>query len=252
MAIKYKVIFCILFCLTTSFTLFAQSSSNTAKDIAKIKRDSLYIYAETTMKETDEAIEGAKAILETMVTEWVRQKYPDENIEVCIVKAKEHCQQMQTRRGDFYRAFVYVKKTDIMPVSDKREVAVFKMQSADNQYSTVSTENAIEENTVGRPLSSIKLTDEERRMINIHRFHEIEPYVKGLKNSGMLNGYGKYATMPSGEFCHLFVYNREGDVVALIKNTPNGQVNLNTLQQDDIKKYKNCGAIWLQLKTNNL
>ena len=39
----------------------------------------------------------------------------------------EHFVQLETRRGDFYRAFVYVRKTDIMSVADKSEVTVFEV-----------------------------------------------------------------------------------------------------------------------------
>ena len=88
-------------------------------------------------------------------------------------------------------------------------------------------------------------------MADIRLFGDIEPFVKNLKSRGLLAGYGKYATMPQGP-CHLFVYNREGKVVATLRKGDGGQVNLGTLKPDDIKNYKNCGAIWFQLNPNNL
>ena len=248
---KSKTILCILFCAVSGLVTFAQSGDNTTKSISKIKRDAQFLYAEATMKEAGEAVEGAKAILETIVGEWVRKMYPNEDIEVCIVKAKEHCQQLQTQRGDFFRAFVYVKKSDIMPVSDKSEVAIFQVQSVSDQSTSSPTDSVANDPSTNNTID-FTLTEEERRMICIRRFYDIEPYVKGLKSTGKLGGYGKYATLPPGVACYLFVYNREGDIVALIRSDGDVQVNLGTLQQDDIKRYKNCGAIWLLLKTNNL
>ena len=249
MEMKSKTMVCVLCLLASTLASFAQVSVSMSKDIAKIKRDTKNLYAEATMKDSVEAINGAKAILEKMVGEWVHQQFPDESIELCIVKAKEHCQLLQTRRGDFYRAFVYVKKNDIIPVTDKSEVAVFQVEPVSEQPSVSSVAEVTSANLV-QP--SVVLTEEEKRMADIRLFNDIQPYVNGLKQSGLLKDYGKYATMPTNAPCHLFIYDKEGLVVAVLRSTVDGQVNLNTLQQDNVKKYKNCGAIWFQLKSTNL
>lgn len=229
----------------------AQTAAEVAKNINKIKRDTMYIYAEATMKDLNEAYNGARAILEMKVGDWVRDQHPDEGIEVCIVKAKEHFVQLETRRGDFYRAFVYVRKTDIMPVADKSEVTVFevapavKPNNAETTPAIIVSEDApveVDESPV------LELTSEEKQMRQIRSFYEVEPYIKGLKSKGMLKEYGKYATMPEDEDCHLFVYDKQGNISALIRKSGSTQYNLNTLKEDNVKNYKNCGAIWFQLK----
>ena len=85
-------------------------------------------------------------------------------------------------------------------------------------------------------------------MKQVHSFYEVEPYIKGLKSKDKLNAYGKYATMPSDADCHLFVYDKQGSISALLRKSGNKQYNLNTLKEDNVKNYKNCGAIWFQLK----
>ena len=194
------------------------------------------------MKDLNEAYIGAKAILESIVSDWIHEQYPQEDIELCIVKAKNHCLQLQTQRGDYYRAFVYVRKSDILPISDRSEVAVFQV-SPDTQESKSSTTI---EDTLSAP--TITLTNEEHHMKSIQMFQEIEPYVKELVKTGKIANYGKYSSLPPDDDCHLFVYNREGDVVAVLRKEKSTMFNLNTMQQDDINRYKNCGAIWLQLK----
>lgn len=235
-------------CLLSSITSYA---SDITKDINSVKRDPMYIYAEATMKNLDEALSGAQAILEMKVGEWVRSQQTEGNVEVCIVKAKQHCIHLETRRGDFYRAFVYVRKTDIMPVADKSEIAVFEVNpvSTSGQVQNasgivISEEAPIEEKKFIAP----KLSDEEQQMKLVKRFDDIEPYIKKLKSEWKLKNFGKYATIPAEEDCYMFVYDKSGNIPALLCRKDNLQYNLNTLMEDNIKNYKNCGAIWFQLK----
>ena len=152
-----------------SFIIFHLSFSyaqNVAQDINKLKRDTMYIYAEATMKDLNEAYNGARAILEMKVGEWVRAQHPAEGIELCIVKAKEHFVQLETRRGDFFRAFVYVKKSDILPVADTSEVTVFEVAPA-AKPNQIETKPAIivEESPVEvEKAPELELTSEEKQM----------------------------------------------------------------------------------------
>ena len=247
MAMK-RLFFCLSFIICHISFSYAQSI---AQEMNKIKRDTMYISAEATMKDLNEAYSGARAILEMKVSDWVRSQHPAEEIELCIVKAKEHCVQLETRRGDYYRAFVYVRKSDIMPVADKSEVKVLevapvaKSQKMEAKPAVLVTEEAPR---VEKTQPVLKLTPDEIQMTQIQGFYDIEPYIKGLKSNGKLNAYGKYATMPVDEDCHLFVYDKQGNISALLRKSGANQYNLNTLKEDNIKNYKNCGAIWFQLK----
>ena len=227
----------------------AQTASDVAKIINKVKRDTMYIYAESTTKELDEAYSNARTLLEMQVGDWVRKQRPNENVELCIVKAKEHLLQLETRRGEFYRAFVYVKKSDIMPVSDKSEVKVLEVGPREHQNSVTPTPAIIvTEKAPTKDVTEIELTSEEEQMKKVCKFYDVEPYVKDLKSKGKLNAYGKYATMPTDQDCHLFVYDKQGNISALLRKSGTKQYNLNSLKEDNVKNYKNCGAIWLQLK----
>lgn len=228
----------------------AQTVADVTKNINKVKRDTMYIYAEATMKDLNEAYNGARAILEMKVGDWVREQHPTEGIEVCIVKAKEHFIQLETRRGDFYRAFVYVRKSDIMPVADKSEVTVFEVAPVvqSNQPQAAPAIIVSEDAPIEKETPVLELTSEEKQMKQVRSFYEVEPYIKGLKSKDKLIAYGKYATMPENEDCHLFVYDKQGNISALLRKTGDIQYNLNTLKEDNVKNYKNCGAIWFQLK----
>ena len=203
------------------------------------------------MKDLSEAYNGARAILEMKVGDWVREQHPSEKIELCIVKAKDHLLQLETRRGDFYRAFVYVRKTDILPIADRSEVTVFDVSPVVRENEPQASQAIIV--TEDPPIEAkkgpeLELTSEEKQMKQVRSFYEVEPYIKGLKSKGKLNAYGKYATMPDNEDCHMFVYDKQGNISALLRKSGDNQYNLNTLKEDNVKNYKNCGAIWFQLK----
>ena len=246
MAIKRISLGLLLFTIHVSFVI----AQDVVKNINKVKRDTMYIYAEATTKELSESYANARTLLEVQVGDWVRQQHPTEDIDMCIVKAKEHLLQLDTRRGELYRAFVYVKKSDIMPVTDKSEITVLEI-SPTKRSGIVEAVPAIitaEESSSKEELPTIKLTSEEEQMKLVKSFYEVEPYIKGLQGKGKLKKYGKYATMPTEEDCYLFVYDKQGNISALLRKSGDVQYNLNTLNEDNVKNYKNCGAIWFQLK----
>ena len=216
--------------LACSFS-FAQGSDadESADHINAIKRDSKYIYAEYTMRDPVEAQSGARAVLEQKVSDWVRSDYPEENIENCVAKARENWVDLYSKRGNYSRVLVYVKKSAIIPEAEQPEE---------------EPEPVVEE-----VLEPVLLTQDEGNMVAIVFFVDIEPYVKDLKNEGRVRAYGKYASLPKDEVCYLFVYDREGSVVAVLRQSEDGQYfNLRTMTDDNVRNYKNCGAIWLQLK----
>ena len=157
--------------------------------------------------------------------------------------------QLDTRRGELYRAFVYVKKSDIMPVADKSEVTVFEVAPmVESSQAEVAPAIIVTEEAPKQEKAIIELTPEEKQMKQVKSFYEVEPYINGLKSKGKLQDYGKYATMPKGKDCHLFIYDKQGNISALIRKSGSVQYNLNTLKEDNVQNYKNCGAIWFQLK----
>ena len=238
-----KRILCVISCLMLFMSLIAQQD-DLVRQIGRIKRDANFIYAEATMKNQKEALAGAKAILEVKVSDWIHQE-TTENVDVCIAKAKEHCFELQTMRGDYYRAFVYVNKQDILPVTDKKEVVVFQV---DNSTSKDSSAEVISEDSPSPSVEVITLTADEEKMKSITSFYEIKPYIESLKKAGRLDTYGKYSTMPQDGKCHLFVYDKQGKVVAALRKTGNYILNIATLRGDNIKNYNECGAIWLRIK----
>ncbi len=218
----------------------AQTSIVAAR-IKSIKLDPNSLYAEATMKEKEDAFKNAHALFAKKVREWIQFEIDNGlltidnglSIDSLVAKADASSQELTTSRGGFCRAFVFIRKRDILNNS---------------QYPITNNQNPVaDDDECPLPLL-VSLTEVEKGMLGITQFYDIEPYIKGLKADGRVKSYGKYATMPQGEPCHVFVYDRQGDIKAVLRVRPDSQVNLQTMQEDNIRNYKNCGAIWLQLK----
>ena len=222
-------------------------TDNVSVSISTVKRDTTYLYAEATMKDLGDASAAAQAILEVKVGDWIQSAYPSQPIEVCIVKAKEHSFEIHTLRGDYQRAFIYVKKSDIILVSDQNDVVVFHVAPVSETTSRPSQDMTLSEDSPETGIV-VNLTVDEQQMRKITSFYDVGPYIKNLENNGRIKARGKYSTMPAEEPCHIFVYDQKGNVVALLRKNEYGQLNLQTMKMDNIKNYKNCGAIWFQIK----
>ena len=256
MAITHRIaLILLLTCLSTS-SGFAQTTADAARSINAIKRDTTYIYAEATTGNADSAVYNAKAILEVKVDEWVRQQHPSEGIEVCIAKAKQHTFEVRTHRGNLQRAFVYVRKGDILPITDRSEVVVFQVTPDSETEAQAHSQTVVPADVVSEdapqpkeaPIPVIVLTPEEKKMLSVTNLSGLNTYVTGLRNQQRLNGYGKYSTMPKDAECHVFVCDKQGIVLARLRHQADGSLfNLATLKPDAMENY-NAGAIWFQAK----
>ncbi|MBR1682267.1 MAG: hypothetical protein IJ767_01730 [Bacteroidaceae bacterium] len=232
----------------------AQTPADAAKEINRIKLSKDYLYAETTMRDEAEALSGAQAILEMTISDWMASQKKGSNADAFIIQAKQHFTPIKTKRGEYHRAFVYVKKNDIIPVGVGSGTMVIENRNSQAVADEV-TDNANE----GTEVSSVEvlkaavtLTSQEKELAAIRLFSEVEGKVKALQDADLLESYGKYKTLPQAGRCYLLVYDRQGNIAANLRREADGTLlNLNTMQDDNIENYKGCGAIWLQLKAGN-
>lgn len=319
MEIRKRLLAVIAFMLCFSAS-FAQTD-NVQKDINRVKRDTAYIYAEATMKKMEDAIEGAKAVLELQVAEWLKSQGMS-GTETCVTKAKENIMTLQTRRGNFHRAFVYVKKSDIITFASESNVLVMKLSDGkskkdkkeskttkpvkpaapakeetpaetvapvkpaapaksstpavdDDMYMTPKKETASkpqkaqkkkvekvekaegvekkeEMTSVVQSANDGLISTTERQMKNVANVSDIKPLVLSWVDSEKVapNNYGQTSTLPTSGNFHAFVYDRSGNVVAALRHTDGKTFNLNTLEADDMAKYKGkgYGVFWVRFK----
>lgn len=229
-----RKIIMIYICIIYASFCIAQNESNTKSlsDMNAIKGNTSYIYAESTMQDAVEALSGAKAILELKVSDWIRSSYPNEKLETCLAKLNEHMKSLKSKRGKYNRVLVFIEKEQIVSAP-----IINDSSSSIQQIGTV------------KPLLNTELTSIEENMKSVSKFSAIETFIGKLKEEGSLNAYGKYASLPEEASCHLFVYDKDGIIVAVLRQSEDGSFfNLRTKEVDNVRNYKNCGAIWFQLK----
>lgn len=285
MEIRKRLLAVIAFMICFSAS-FAQTD-NVQKEINSVKRDTAYIYAEATMKKIEDAIEGAKAVLELQMAEWLKSQGMS-GTETCVTKAKENIMTLQTKRGNFHRAFLYVKKSDIITFASESNVLVMKLSddkstkdnkaskttkpakpstpvADDDTYMTPKKETASKPQKVKKekeqkeemvsvvqPINDGLNSTAERQMKNVANVSDIKPLILSWVNSEKVapNNYGQTSTLPtSGDF-HAFVYDRSGNVVAALRHKDGKTFNLNTLEADDMANYKGkgYGVFWVRFK----
>lgn len=363
---KKIVLWACLLCCASSQAQSVERVDELNDDINAIKRDTSFIYAESTMRDALEAQSGAQAILELKLQDWLRGKRLNENPAILISNSKDRWITLLGQRGNYTRIFVYVSKWDLLPdlkpevkenedtYTTQDKIAFIKKMYKDFfENSSFDIENLSElrkylsldvamrinmecpydgcddddsryvveflkdgsltyerpdpgNRVVTRSIKPLKcdwfevtniwdvieepikiglkvqntkdglrvvdfstdedkkteglstvdntiedwellISPEEQKMLSIVNFNEIEPYIKKLKAEDKIYEYGKYSTMPKDATIHLFIYNKDGEIVTVLMKTSENTYNLKTREKDVISNYKGCGAIWFRL-----
>lgn len=117
-----KIITLLLFC-GAYCGLMAQSEAETKAQINKIKRSQSYLSAEATMPTEEEAIQQAKELLVSEINDWVAGKRKGGEVKQVVLQDINTCtQRMDMKRGVRTRAFVYVKKNEIVLIYGEGQI----------------------------------------------------------------------------------------------------------------------------------
>ena len=108
--------------LLCGLSITAQVDQATMSDIDRInaiKGDTEnYLYSEVTMADWTEACDNAKTLLKEKIRQWLTEQ----NIEDAtsyIAKSDTKFLEIKAQRGSRFRAFVYVKKSDVVVLNDQ-------------------------------------------------------------------------------------------------------------------------------------
>ena len=250
------------------------------QQINAIKMDmDTYLFAESTTESWESALENAKFLLNIEIENFIKSLGLKDSVVGFVARASNKMMQLQSMRGSRYRAFIYVKKSEIVPYLAGEEVMNVStdahskitpfdpVKAAEEAAEKAAAEKAAAEKAAAEQaaaeqarldsikaaeeaarLEAAKLTDLERDMLAVTAGADIQAFVKGLSNANAIVAFGKFSDMPENMDCLLFVYNRDKEIVAYLRKTGNTYFNLQTKQPDSITNYKGCGAIWFQPK----
>ena len=238
----YAIIIGVLCCM---YICTAQETFSPAQRINEIKKSpDLYLYAESTAETWEEAQENARYLLCMEVENTVKDLVNKDSIAGYVTKAQQMILELKSMRGERYRAFVYVRRADLLPYSEGEHVLVVPAGNG-NTVTLYTPEPALpQENSQ----TLFVLTDLEKQMLTVLTGNSIASFVEQQKSWGKIMNYGRYRDMPTDCNCVIFVYNQSQQIVAYLRKEGSCYVNLKTKQPDEITNYKGCGAIWLQPK----
>ena len=226
--------------LMVAVCMFAQT--NATQSINEIKRQGdIYLYAESTSQTWEEAMDNAKYLLGVEIETWVKS-LDTKPADGYIADAQNHVYNLKSMRGDRFRAFVYVKKTDIVPYNNVSQLVVVPI--SEEQKTTISEVSSSRRQVA----MEYQPSEFEEEMMSITDANNIGMFIKRLKSEGKVVSYGKYKDMPSGIDCYLFVYNRDMAIPAYLHKQGSTYTNIKTGKQDLVTNYAGCGAWWFQLK----
>ena len=260
------------FILMACLSAGAQENQAELKNkVNKIKKSPDYIYAETTRETAEEAKSAAEEQLYNNINIWVAQEKKLRGAkQVIVAEAKADYEEYQLQRGNLVRAFLYVKKSDIIACDNVRVLDVNPLkedeakddkaqQPADPQP---SLEDAIdgtvpEQKTAEEPqpvaadsqpaTPAVEISPLVKELANIATIQAFGARLKELKAQGKVGVYGKYKELPDPDNCLLVVYNRQGTIEAVL--TAGAQrYNATTALPDAIANYPGCAAIGFTLK----
>lgn len=217
---------------------FAQDDvAKQKKEINSIKKNSNYIYGEATLADRQAAIDLAKEILYQNINQWVdsQKKFAGAN-KVVTANTNYSVEDVTLPRGNWYRAFMYVKKSDIIPV-DNALVIDAPAQNADKE--------AVEEEKVSA--ESIGLTEELlQEFLRPTNTGQLSAMLKQQKTKGTILEYNKLSSLKNLEQYVMFVFSREGNIVAVLSAGAERK-NLKTGKADSLSNYKGNGAIGVKI-----
>ena len=247
------------------------------QQINAIKMDmDTYLFAESTTESWESALQNAKFLLNIEIENFIKSLGLKDSVVGFVARASNKMMQLQSMRGSRYRAFIYVKKSEIVPYLAGEEVmnvptdahsqitpfdpvkaaaekaaaekAAAEQAAAEQAAAEQARLDSIKAAEEAARLEAAKLTDMERDMLAVTAGADIGAFVMGLSNNNAIQAYGTFKDMPENTDCLLFVYNRDKEIVAYLRKTGNTYFNLQTKQTDSITNYKGCGAIWFQPK----
>lgn len=214
----------------------AQQADDKKKEINKIKKSSLYLSAEMTMPNKEEAMETALELLQMEVQRWVAEKKKRKEVasDLIITNVEQLTEALELPRGDnMYRAFVYVKKSDVL-VSKNTMVTDMpsQLEATDELRSSYEVISA----------SNVEYPEHIRRLLALKLYEEVKPCLDAMKSEGKVLEYARYAKLSQPEDYVLIIYNQQGEVEAILSEGTE-RVNFRTNVSDGVANYRGRGAI---------
>lgn len=120
--------------------IMADNNEDVKKKLNNIKKSSLYLYGEATAETEEEARELAEEILYDEINSWAAGKKKLQNsANFAVNNTQTLWSIISLPRGNMFRSFIYVKKSDIIPVENSEVISNTNVYSEDSDVEPSST-----------------------------------------------------------------------------------------------------------------
>lgn len=223
--------------LTMAYGQIDHSLDAEKKKIAAVKKNNSYIGAEMTHQNADTALLLAHEMLQIKIDNWVKsQKKFNGAAKTVAINTQYSTEKITMPRANMYRAFVYVKKTDILPasnvnVSDRLVTQVEKISENEN----TRAEDANRATVV-------------KRLLDVQNTGQLKVVLNELKKSGKISEFANLSGLKGKNQAEyiMVVFNQEGLVEAVLSEGET-RTNLSSATDDQLSNYKGRGAIGIKV-----
>lgn len=207
------------------------------KEINRVKKSNLYLYAEAVADSAEEAYNMAQEMLYDEVNEWAAKKRSLQGASNLVINNQQSLwTSLSLKRGKMARVFIYVKKSDILPATNSEMIANktaipqlnATVEQIDNNDENFSVEHHYPEAV--------------KALLTCTEYKDFVTKLQQLKSDGQVNSYDRYSRLTNPEDCYLAIYNTEGKMVTIL-SPGKSRTNVATGQTDGVENYKGCGAI---------
>lgn len=139
--IKFQMLMVLLLLLPMAT---AQADKGNLEKINKIKKNHSYVYGEATMTEKPAALQAAMDILEANILEWVTERSKADVEKIVATDIRHLVDTIFLRRVNMVRAFVYVKKSKLIPVFSKSGLAIIDPSANNDNEESIGETRVID------------------------------------------------------------------------------------------------------------
>ena len=235
--------------LLLPFVTFSQTDSEKRIRIGEIQQNyELYFRGDATEETADKALEQALSILQREIENFVDTA---KGVRVLQSAIADKISRVEMTRGDRFRAFVFVKKEDVVvtsagmpatptPVETKAAAPMQTPPPVIETPAPVVQEAPSPAPDVVAPKKAENVLEEIKR---VQTLSELRPLLVQRKEAGDVLDYNRYSALTDATMYYVVVFSREGDVIAVLSPGREERVNLKTGKEENVSKYKGYGAI---------
>lgn len=215
--------------LVAVLSVTAQDVAEQKKIINDIKKaPEAYLYVDQMEATADEAKTRALHELHNAIDKYVAAQRGNQQ----AADAQPECIVMP--RGDKFRGFAYIKKSDLVP-----QASSAAPQPVAPVVKSAPVAPVVKQTPAPKAVS--RRDETHSRLAALTQFSQLKDCLARLKQEGRIGRFGKHKDMGDVTDCVLIIYNRDGGIDAVLSEGSQ-RTNLKTAQSDDVSNYPGRGA----------